>query len=104
MDVCLLYFEDCPNWKVTDRRLVAIAAEHPEVVVRRKRVETMEQAERVGFRGSPTVLVDGADLFASPDSAAGFSCRVYRTADGLEGAPTLEQLRVALGLTQEVTR
>ena len=104
MDVCLLYFEDCPNWKVTGRRLVAIAAEHPEVTVRRQRVETLEQAERVGFRGSPTVLVDGADVFAAPDSAAGLSCRVYRTPDGLAGAPTLEQLRAALGLAQEVTR
>ena len=104
MDVCLLYFEDCPSWKVTDRRLVAIAAEHPEVRIRRQRVETLEQAERVGFRGSPTVLVDGADAFGSPDSAAGLSCRVYRTADGLAGAPTLEQLHAALGLTQEVTR
>lgn len=104
MDVCLLYFEDCANWEVTDRRLVAIAAEHPEVVVRRQRVETLEQAEPVGFRGSPTVLINGADAFAAPDSAAGLSCRVYRTADGLAGAPTLEQLHAALGLTQEVTR
>ena len=104
MDVCLLYFEDCPNWELTDRRLVAIAAEHPEVTVRRQRVETLEHAERVGFRGSPTVLVDGADVFAAPDSAAGLSCRVYRTPDGLAGAPTLEQLRAALGLAQEVAR
>lgn len=104
MDVCLLYFEDCPNWKVTDRRLVAIAAEHPEVRIRRQRVETREQAEQVGFRGSPTVLVDGTDAFSAPDSAGGLSCRVYHTADGLAGAPTLEQLYAALGLAQEATR
>ncbi|OLT21099.1 alkylmercury lyase [Ornithinimicrobium sp. CNJ-824] len=104
MDVCLLYYEDCPNWKVTHRRLVAIAAEHPEVVLRRQRVETLEQAEQLGFRGSPTVLVDGADAFSAPESAAGLSCRVYPTADGLAGAPTTEQLYAALGLAQETTR
>jgi len=29
MDIALLYFEDCPSWKVADERLSAIAAERP---------------------------------------------------------------------------
>lgn len=104
MDVTLLYFEDCPNWRVTDRRLAAIAADHPEVTMRHQRVETVDEAERLSFRGSPAVLVDGADVFAEPDAAIGLSCRVYRTADGLAGAPTVEQLRAALGLAQDGVR
>lgn len=34
-------------------------------------VETVEDAERLGFRGSPTVLVDGADLEARPPAGTG---------------------------------
>jgi hypothetical protein len=96
MDVSLLYFDDCPNWKVADQRLAAIAAEHPDVVVTRHRVETVEEAERLGFHGSPSILVDGVDVFAEPGSGVGLSCRVYRTLDGLTGSPTIEQLRAAL--------
>lgn len=98
MDVTLLYFDDCPNWKIADQRLAAIAAGRADVTVTRHRVETIEEAERLGFHGSPSILVDGVDVFAEPGAGVGLSCRVYRTPDSLAGAPTLEQLRVALGL------
>lgn len=97
MDVSLLYFENCPNWRVAEQRLAVIAAERPEVVVSRHRVETVEDAERLGFHGSPSIVVDGVDVFAEPGAGVGLSCRVYRTPDGLAGAPTMEQLRAALG-------
>ena len=101
MDITLLYFDGCPNWKVADQRLAAIAAEHPDVVVTRRRVETVEEAEQLGFHGSPSILVDGIDVFAQPGDGVGLSCRVYRTPSGLAGAPTMEQLRAALGVTDE---
>ncbi|HXH78738.1 hypothetical protein [Nocardioides sp.] len=59
-------------------------------------VDTIEEAERVGFHGSPSILVDGVDAFAEPGDGVGLSCRIYRTPDGLAGAPTIEQLRAAL--------
>ena len=85
MDVSLLYFDDCPNWNVAHRRLAAIATERPDVVVTRHRVGTVEEAERLGFHGSPSILVDGVDVFAEPSAGVGLSCRVYRTPDGLAG-------------------
>lgn len=97
MDVSLLYFENCPNWRIAEQRLAVIAAECPDVVVSRHRVETVEDAERLGFYGSPSIVVDGVDVFAEPGAWVGLSCRVYRTPDGLAGAPTMEQLRTALG-------
>lgn len=100
VNVSLLYFDDCPNWKVADQRLAAIATEHPDLVVTRHRVETVEESERVGFHGSPSIQVDGVDLFAEPGAAVGLSCRVYRTPDGLAGAPTMEQLRAALEMPE----
>jgi len=96
MDITLLYFDDCPNWRVADERLAAIAAERTDLKVTRHLVDTLEEAERVGFHGSPSILVDGVDVFAGPDAGVGLSCRVYRTPEGLAGAPTVEQLRAAL--------
>jgi hypothetical protein len=94
VDVTLLYFDDCPNWQVADERLrqaLALAG-RDDVRVERRLVVTSEQAEAAGFRGSPTVLINGRDPFAEPDAPVGLSCRVYGTATGLTGAPTVEQL------------
>jgi len=96
MDIALLYFDDCPNWKIADQRLAVIAAERADLTVSRHLVETLEEAERVSFHGSPSIQVDGVDVFAGPDDGVGLSCRVYRTPDGLAGAPTVDQLRAAL--------
>jgi hypothetical protein len=43
----------------------------PDARVEAVEVRTMEDAERLGFRGSPTVLVDGADIEASPPDGVG---------------------------------
>jgi len=96
MDITLLYFEDCPNWKIAEERLAVIAAERPDVTVVRHLVETPQEAERLGFLGSPSIQVDGVDLFAQPGAQVGLTCRRYPTPHGYEGAPTLEQLRAAL--------
>ena len=97
MDLRLLYFDGCPNWRETDQRLRAAAAlAGLSVVPELVQVETPEDAERLSFRGSPTVLVDGADPFADPSAPVGLSCRVFRTPEGLRGAPTVEQLLAVL--------
>ncbi len=95
MNVTLLYFEGCPNWTVADARLTALSDEL-EVTVERLLVETPEEAEAAGFRGSPTILVEGRDPFATGDEPAGLACRIYQTPEGPQGAPTVEQLRAAL--------
>ena len=98
MDVRLLYFEECPNWHLAESRLREALADWGEEApsVPLEMVSTPEQAERAGFRGSPTILVNGRDPFADPTDPVGLSCRVYRGAAGLEHAPTVEQLRTAL--------
>ncbi len=96
MDVTLLYFEGCPNWEVADEHLLVLAAERPDLTVTRRLVETAVEADRVGFLGSPSIHVDGVDVFAGPGSPVGLTCRRYVTPDGLAGAPTLNQLRAVL--------
>lgn len=98
MNISLLYFDGCPNWKIADERLAAIAAERPDVTVNHQLVDSVEEAERLGFHGSPSILLEGADVFADPDAAVALSCRMYQTPRGPAGAPTLDQLReVILG-------
>ncbi len=92
MDITLLHLEDCPNWKVADERVPAIAAEGVDVRLTRSLVETPAEAERTRFHGSPSPLLDGVDVFAEPCSEVGVSCRRYLTPDGYGGVPTLEQL------------
>lgn len=94
MRVELLYFDGCPSWQVTDQRLheaLALAG-RGGVTVDRRRVETVEQAEALGFIGSPSICIDGRDPFATGDEHVGLSCRMYRTPAGLRGAPEVDQL------------
>jgi Domain of unknown function (DUF5655)/Domain of unknown function (DUF4287) len=94
----LQYFDGCPTWKVMEQRLAQalVEAQGAGAEMVRERVESPEEAVRLGFRGSPTVLVDGKDPFASERDAVGLACRVYRTANGEDGLPTAEELRAAL--------
>lgn len=95
MDVTLLYFDGCPSWQIAQRRLAALADEFGFTVTRRK-VNSRQEAEGVGFRGSPTIMVDGRDVFADGHEPVGLSCRIYQTPGGPAGAPTRDQLRTML--------
>lgn len=97
MRVELLWFAGCPNWQDTEGRLrqaLALAGVDAEPVL--VEVGTPEDAVRSGFRGSPTVLVDGVDPFAGEQDPVGLACRVFRTPEGLRGAPTVDQLVAVL--------
>jgi hypothetical protein len=99
VEVELLYLDGCPSWQLArDRvgealqRLGAVAA-----VVSLTRVTSAEDAAAVGFAGSPTLRVDGRDLFpGTPVAGCAAACRVYPTPDGPAGAPTVDQLVGAL--------
>lgn len=92
----LLYFDDCPNWTIAAERLDAVAARRG-LTVERRIVATPEEAEAARFRGSPTILVDGEDPFASGDEPIGLACRVFQTPLGPAGSPTTEQLEAVVG-------
>ena len=97
MRVQLLYFDGCPNWQQAEQRLrEAVERVETDVELSHVQVATPEDAERLRFRGSPTVLVDGIDPFADADAPVGLSCRIFRTPEGLQGAPTVDQLVEAL--------
>lgn len=93
MNVTLLYFHDCPHWMNADEHLRTLEAEHREMVIERRIVNTAEDAVATSFRGSPSIIIDGIDPFADPEDPVGLSCRIYLTPDGPAGSPTLDQLR-----------
>jgi hypothetical protein len=91
----LLYFEDCPNWRIADGRLRSVASKRG-LKVKRRRVNTPEEAERARFLGSPTILIDGQDPFATGSEPSGLACRIYQTPQGPAGSPTEDQLSAVL--------
>ena len=97
MELTVLAVPDCPNVAALEQRLAVALAGRPGVVVRRREVADEREAAESGMRGSPTLLINGADPFAAPGQAPGLACRIYRDADGRPaGAPTVEALRRAL--------
>jgi hypothetical protein len=56
-------------------------------------VETNEEAETFKFPGSPTIRVNGKDLFPVNQSGFSLQCRVYQTQSGFKGTPTREMLK-----------
>jgi hypothetical protein len=97
--VSLVYVDDCPNRQLADARLAEalLLVGRPDVDVERLLIATDEEAQAASFRGSPTILIDGEDLFAG-DAAPlyGLMCRVYRTEAGLSGSPSVNELVAAL--------
>jgi hypothetical protein len=102
MVVELLWWAGCPS---TERALAELRAalaelelELGEVDVRVSEIATDDEAQAVGFAGSPTILIDGADVVPlAVDDQTGLSCRVYARRDGrVSPTPDPEDLRDAL--------
>jgi len=94
----LLYFDGCPAYRTAEYALKAVLADEGiEAKVTLIAVNTDEEARRLRFPGSPTIRVEGRDLFPAPEREDWrLGCRVYATPEGLKGSPTAEMLREAL--------
>ena len=98
MKIEVLYFDGCPTYKVAEKTLrEVLAKEGIEAEVELVAVNTAEEARRLRFPGSPTVRVDGRDLFPTEEREdRGLGCRVYATPEGLRGNPTADMIRAVL--------
>lgn len=94
MTIELQFFEGCPHWQLAEQRIREVAGSDADVQYRL--VSGPEEAAEVGFHGSPTILVDGSDPFATDETPISFACRIYTTEEGFEGAPSVAQLREVL--------
>ena len=99
MNITLQYFDSCPNWQITDRRIKEIIDAHSlDVELDYQLVESPEAAERYGFHGSPSILIDGQDPFTTEATRVGYACRIYFTESGPADTPSVEQIAKALGI------
>ncbi len=97
MRIELLYFDGCPSWQAALENLhTALAKAGIDDPVELVRVESDEEALRQRFQGSPTIRVDGLDLFPAGHDSYALGCRVYQTPEGLRGWPTVEMIGTAL--------
>jgi len=91
-----LYFEGCPSYKSTLLYLKEVIEEEKidanlELVL----VESPEDAQQVGFQGSPSIKINGIDLEDKNDGF-GFNCRLYSVDGELTGIPSKEFIKERL--------
>ena len=97
MKLQILHVPDCPNVAVLAARLDEVLADRGGVEVERRVIADQDEAVAAGMTGSPTLLVDGTDPFAMPDSSASVSCRLYIDETGAAvGSPSVAQLRAVV--------
>jgi hypothetical protein len=98
MKVQVLYFDGCPSYGAAVKTLRKVLAdEGVQTAVELVAVNTARDARDLRFPGSPTIRVDGRDLFPVPEREDWrLGCRVYPTPEGLRGSPTVEMLKEAL--------
>ena len=89
---------DCPNESgaMSVLRLACERAGMAALPVRTTVIASPEQAQKRGFVGSPTILIDGVDPLAIPGQRPALACRVYATEAGLSGVPPLAHVIAAL--------
>ncbi|HKM51453.1 MAG TPA: DUF2703 domain-containing protein [Candidatus Bathyarchaeia archaeon] len=84
MQISFQYLEDCPSHEKALERLQRVLNEEGvQAKIEVIKVETIEQAKKLHFTGSPTILVDGKDIDESIKSHSyALACRAYRLEDG----------------------
>jgi hypothetical protein len=101
MNITFLYFEGCPSHGAALERLRQVMAEESVAAeIEIVKVETDEQAQRLHFVGSPTILINGRDIDPPPSEAyPALTCRAYRLGDGrISPLPSPDMIRDALQL------
>lgn len=98
MKVQFFYSEDCPSHDEALERLRKVMGEEGirdeiEVV----RVDSSEDAEKLKFIGSPTLLINGRDIDPPTNPYYALTCRAYRLEDGrISPLPSETMIRKAI--------
>jgi len=88
-----LHIDGCPHTDPTADRVREVASRLGlEIDLRLVAIETMEDAERIRFVGSPTVLLNDVDIDPSGRRDFALCCRVYNGS----GVPPESMIATAL--------
>lgn len=103
LKIRFLYFEDCPSHDEALQRLQkCVKAEGISADIEVLKVETADEAEKLQFVGSPTIIVDGFDIDPPVDPHYALTCRAYRLEDGrISPLPSEAMIRRALRKAKE---
>lgn len=94
MKIELLYFDGCPSWQTALENLkVALQQEDISEPITMLEIKDDEQAAQEKFLGSPSIRINGRDLWFENRENYSLSCRVYGTPAGVKGYPTVDMLR-----------
>jgi hypothetical protein len=100
MKVELFHCEGCPSTPEAKAELEDVLRSHGvDAEIELHEVTTQAEAERLDFRGSPTIKIDGRDVDPSGAGTqrAALACRIYHLPDGrVSPVPSREMLEEAL--------
>ncbi|MCX7879916.1 MAG: thioredoxin family protein [Ignavibacteria bacterium] len=89
VSVEIQFFRGCPTSSEMIQRVRKSIEGLDKVEYIETLVEDNDKAKAIGFRGSPTLLIDGEDFEGIPSPAEpSLSCRFYP-----KGLPTIQQIR-----------
>jgi hypothetical protein len=92
MRVELLYWDGDARYMTARQRLVEVLTEDAfETPIQMVAVNSQDDAELLGFIGSPTIRIDGTDIQPDPSAAAGLRLRNYPADDDPDG-PAIEPI------------
>jgi hypothetical protein len=95
-----LWWAECPSWErvLADLRVAMEEYDLDPGSIEVTEVCTLDDAKRLGFVGSPTIRVEGADVDPSgAEEPAQLTCRIYRRRDGrVSPLPDPEEVRETL--------
>lgn len=101
MHIEILHVPDCPNLGLARARLsTALERTGTAAAVREVVVADPTQADQLGMHGSPTITIDGRDLFSQGTGEGSLSCRLYWSDGRPDGAPAVVELIEALAGAQ----
>ena len=94
----LLAVEGCPHLERARRDLDAVLRQGIiEVPIQLIFVSGQDDAEFLGFQGSPTIRVNGEDVVPQPELPIALTCRLYLDGDGRTiGSPPVEAIQAAV--------
>jgi hypothetical protein len=85
----LLYWDGDPEYMAARQRLVEVLTEDAfETPIQMISVNSVADADLLGFPGSPTIRIDGEDIYPAGAGAAKLALRRYPPDDALDAPPT----------------
>jgi hypothetical protein len=88
-----LYIDECPNSEEAWNELVSVLHNlNVHCEIEKILINDDLEADFYSFQGSPSIKVDGHDLWEVKSDEYHLGCRVYPTKFGLRGRPELVEL------------